>query len=408
VPVWHEKTRDLRASGKLAVLGIVEEQHADRARLFVQWKGIDWPVLGDPVGLTGVGVVPILLLVDEQGVIRHVGSPAQDPGPLLAAFLADTSEPEREKAQPAMPRRPDLALLERRAREGGAPAWRELGDALVLWERDPGCAVTAYETAARLAAPDAALEFRLGVAYRMRHDSLAGPPGDFARAVAAWEDALGASPNNYIWRRRIQQYGPVSAKPYPFYDWVEQARREIAARGETPIALAVEPRGAELAAPMRGARLGATEEPEPDPEGRIARDPGQLVLAEATAVPGAVAPGGSTRIHLDLRPKGASDAHWNNEAGGVVLWAALPAGWAADPRRAELGNPAPRVGTVSDEPRHLEFEAHCPEKVSAGEVEIRAYVLYYVCEGRQGRCLYRRQDVTVPLRVTGALDVTSR
>ena len=43
----------------------------------------------------------------------------------------------------------------------------------------------------------------------------------------------------------MQQYGPRLDKPYPFYDWVETAREEIRARGETPSPLRVEPAGAE-------------------------------------------------------------------------------------------------------------------------------------------------------------------
>ena len=61
----------------------------------------------------------------------------------------------------------------------------------------------------------------------------------FQRAIDAWGQALAIDPNHYIWRRRIQQYGPRLIKPYPFYDWVEQAAREIRARGETPVELAV-------------------------------------------------------------------------------------------------------------------------------------------------------------------------
>lgn len=54
----------------------------------------------------------------------------------------------------------------------------------------------------------------------------------------------------YIFRRRIQQYGPRLDKPYPFYDWVSEARAAVLARGETPVEPRVEPGGAELAAPL--------------------------------------------------------------------------------------------------------------------------------------------------------------
>ena len=32
-------------------------------------------------------------------------------------------------------------------------------------------------------------------------------------------------------------------------------------------------------------------------------------------------------------------------------------------------------------------------------VDLAGYALYYVCEGIQGQCLYRRQDISVALTV---------
>ena len=78
--------------------------------------------------------------------------------------------------------------------------------------------------------------FHLGVAYRKRYDSDHRQPEDFQMAVEHWGKALDIDPNQYIWRRRIQQYGPRLDKPYSFYDWVGEARREImalAARGRS-------------------------------------------------------------------------------------------------------------------------------------------------------------------------------
>jgi hypothetical protein len=53
---------------------------------------------------------------------------------------------------------------------------------------------------------------------------------------------------------------------------------------------------------------------------------------------------------------------------------------------------------VSAEPRHVEYEVRSPADVS-GPAKMAGYALYYVCEGIQGQCLYRRQDLTVELRV---------
>ena len=70
MPGWHEATKDLQNDGKLQMVGIIQEQHPDRARLFMQWKQMGWPILVDSYNLLGVPYVPITLAVDEHGVIR--------------------------------------------------------------------------------------------------------------------------------------------------------------------------------------------------------------------------------------------------------------------------------------------------------------------------------------------------
>jgi hypothetical protein len=70
VPGWHEATKDLQAEGRIRMVGIVQEQHPDRARLFMQWKEMDWPVMVDAQNELGVAVVPITLFIDEHGIIR--------------------------------------------------------------------------------------------------------------------------------------------------------------------------------------------------------------------------------------------------------------------------------------------------------------------------------------------------
>ena len=72
VPGWHNATGKWQQEGKLQMAGIIEEQHPDRARLFMQWKQMQWPVLVDSLDLLGVSKVPITLAIDEYGVIRMV------------------------------------------------------------------------------------------------------------------------------------------------------------------------------------------------------------------------------------------------------------------------------------------------------------------------------------------------
>lgn len=57
MPGWHAATEELQQAGRLSLAGVVEEQHPDRARLFMQWKRLDWPVVVDSLDLLGVSVV---------------------------------------------------------------------------------------------------------------------------------------------------------------------------------------------------------------------------------------------------------------------------------------------------------------------------------------------------------------
>lgn len=52
------------------MVGIIQEQHPDRCRLFMQWKQMDWPILVDSLNLLEVTAVPITLTIDEHGIIR--------------------------------------------------------------------------------------------------------------------------------------------------------------------------------------------------------------------------------------------------------------------------------------------------------------------------------------------------
>ena len=70
VPVWHASLKQLEKDGKVAVVAIVQDQHPDRARLFLQWKQIGWPTLADSLDLLNLETVPLTLAVDEYGIVR--------------------------------------------------------------------------------------------------------------------------------------------------------------------------------------------------------------------------------------------------------------------------------------------------------------------------------------------------
>ena len=86
VPGWHAATEALQREGKLQMVGIIQEQHPDRARLFMQWKQMGWPVLVDSLDLLDVEVVPLTLALDEHGIIRHARLRLSDAGSIEKEF----------------------------------------------------------------------------------------------------------------------------------------------------------------------------------------------------------------------------------------------------------------------------------------------------------------------------------
>jgi len=392
--VWRDKTRALRDAGKLEVVGIVQEQHPDRAHLYMQWQQLAWPVMVDALNLLRVASVPLAIGIDEHGVVRKLNMRPSE----LAAFVARSYAAPASVPPPA--KKPDLASLRKRAfRTRSAAAWRTLGDATFLWadRSHTASAITAYQRALRIQRTPRVM-FHLGVALRRRFEAM-GLALDFAAAVAAWQAAVDARPNQYIWRRRIQQYGPRQSKPYPFYDWVRKARAAIKKRGETPVPLSVEPRGAELARPLARPLAGHVVAPapavQPDLRGTVRRDEG-FVTTSLIVVPPHIRAGGSVRVYVRFQPRIVKTAHWNNEAEDLALWVRSPKGWRVDHQLSTF--PRPKTDT-STELRRLEIELTAPATAAPGLVRVPAYATYYVCEDKSGSCLYRRRDLQIPVRI---------
>jgi len=372
--------------------GIIEEQHPDRARLFMQWKQMPWPVLVDSLDLLGVSAVPITLAVDEYGVIRMV-NPA--PGEIEEKFINRTFE--RPVSLPEVANRaPDLDALKQATESNTVASWADYANAVVEWggPQRTSEAIQAYQRALRLDPASGPLHFRLGAAYRKRYDSNFRQPEDFQKAVEQWSAALEIDPNQYIWRRRIQQYGPRLDKPYSFYDWVTTARKEIVARGEIPAPLSIEPSGAEFAQSEQSFAAASNSIKEPDPRGRILRDAGQFVKVETAVVPNTRAQDVSERVHVVFRPNPANKTHWNNEVGNFVFWISAPPMWNVSQHLVTIPNPSRLPST---EVREVEFEVRGPERGRAPAVTLPAYALYHVCEDVNGVCMYRRQDVPITI-----------
>ena len=387
MPVWHQNTRALEEQGKVKTIGIIQEQHPDRCRLFMQWKQMDFPILVDSLNLLDVGVVPLTVLIDEAGVVKAIGPDEK----ALAEFVA---------ASPAV-----VPLV---PPPGAAQNKFDLANRMMLFGTDDGLnqAIEVYEQQCRDVPDDGRAHFRLGVAYRQRFDNAKlRQPGDFAQSIDQWEKALAVNPNQYIWRRRIQQYGPRLDKPYPFYDWVSQAQQEIKARGEEPVQLAVELSGAEVAQPQRGkdgdGQAPAPGETKPDPKGQINRDETHLFAIESVVVPDTNNARRAVRIHILLTPSTEAQAKWNDEAGPSVVWIDPPPGWTVEQHLFSLVPPM-SAGRAT---RSIEFEARRSESMEKGEGNGRAasatlhgYALYNVCHGADGICTYLRQDFEIPLQ----------
>ena len=390
MPVWHEKVQDLVDSGQLNVVCVIQEQHVDRCRLFLQWKQIPWKVLHDPINLLGSTAVPIFTAIDEHGVVRH-----KNPTPdwIRTTFL--TKQYPKPKETAATINSPAKTALRTPPPEGQSfQSWQDYADSLVLWGKtsDIDVAIKGYRAALDHDKANAATMFRLGAAYRLRYDSPERRPDDFLNAAKLWHAALEADPNHYIYRRRIQQYGPRLDKPYSFYDWIAQARREVAARGETPYAIAVEPGGAELAHPTRKFGSDSDSETEPDPTDRIRVDRKAMISHSVVVVPPRIEPEKTTCVHIEFEP---FQSHWTNEAGPATVWIRAPMGWSLSKQHFLLTN---EHQAESEESRKIDFEVQPP--AGAKSTTLEAYILYYACHESDGVCIYGRRNIEIPSVIT--------
>lgn len=389
--MWDKTAAPFVESGDLVILGVVQEQHAERARLYRQWRQFQWPIAQDAITKLDLAAVPIPVLIDEHGIVRNR---RPRPGQLAAFVKTEFAAPEStapvipsESATPEYWR----SVVDRNGDD--STARKELADALVHFgsAQDTTEAIETYQKLLEEDSDNGKLHFRLGVAFRKRFDSGSRQPGDFEAAARHWTRAVQRNPNQYIWRRRVEQYGPRLIKPYPFYDWIDEAVAEIRERGEAPVGLSVPLTGSEIAEPSR--QLDTTEDlfSEPDPDGKIDRDTERLIRIETAVVPATIKPGGTARVHVVMIPDAGK---WNNESEGVRFWIKDVQGAKVSTRGIELPNPR---DPESDETRAVDFEVQVDPQARAGS--IRGYVLYFACDNETGQCLYRRQEFEIPLDI---------
>lgn len=379
MPVWHEKTRELRDAGKLVLIGLTQEQHPERCALFAQWKEFDWPILWDPFNLTDAEVVPVAIGIDEYGVVRKIGLRSGD----LDEFLAAEYEPAGQRSE--------LQFEVGPPKEGAKPSNVEEALAQLMWTRASFAAPIEILREASLEENAPALAaFRYGVALRMRYDSNERQADDFQRSLDAWSRALEARPSQYIWRRRIQQWGPALDKPYPFYDWTATAQAEVRERGETPVELRVTLTTSERSG-RQPAKLKALETPHPDPEASVPRDRSGWVSLETAVAPNTDPRGeDSGQVHVTLRPSTAHAVHWSNDAGATQIWIQDAEKWGLESAGYEL--PFPADIERSYESRTFDFMiAHDESQPN----ELVGTAFYYVCGDREDECRFLAHDFRI-------------
>src|SRR6516164_8377644 len=119
----------MQENGKVLMAGIIEEQHPDRARLFMQWKQMKWPLLADSLDRLGVSAVPITLAIDEYGVIRLVNPKSEE---IEEKYLSRTFE-KPVNLSTAVNMIPNLDALKQATRQGTASSWESYANALEEW-----------------------------------------------------------------------------------------------------------------------------------------------------------------------------------------------------------------------------------------------------------------------------------
>lgn len=358
----------------------------------------------DALNLLDLSAVPMAIALDKHGVVRAAGQPVES---FLEQFINTDYTKDGALSRSSFQRaeEPNCNRMLMEIDSSDPRAWRGVADAYfhnggALWLNR---AISTYRRTVKMDESDARARFRLGVALQHRSESLKKFHGDAQAAIEQWGLALAMNPDQYIWRRRLQQYGPRSDKPYNFYFWIDQARKEIRQRGDEPVALDYEPTASEMAPPTTSTDVTVTVMLDRDPEARIQQDATPLVEIESVVTPAVVAPGKRIRVRVEFRLHATVKPFWNNEAEDLSVWIDLPTGFALGEGRLTFPNP---TDAESQERRTLEFELVVPTVNEAMGFAMRAYALYYVCEKKSGKCRYLRQEFTInPAVDPSALDL---
>lgn len=104
MPIWHDTTTQWVKNGKLVLIGVTQEQHPERCRLFAQWNQFGWPILHDPINVLGSNAVPIILAIDEHGIVRSMRpNPKSFEADFLSKSFADDATNKPVTPTPSYP-----------------------------------------------------------------------------------------------------------------------------------------------------------------------------------------------------------------------------------------------------------------------------------------------------------------
>ena len=125
--MWQKAVQPYIESGDLVAIGVVQEQHPDRTRLYRQWRELDWPIFVDSMNtIDHVTVVPIPMAIDETGIVVHTRFNPSQLDDFIRTEHGSLDIPAAYNRVPG----PDVDALRASAeRSQTAEAWLDLGRA---------------------------------------------------------------------------------------------------------------------------------------------------------------------------------------------------------------------------------------------------------------------------------------
>lgn len=394
VPRWYEALAPLVKSEKLVIVGVAHDVYAERARLFVQWKGIDGPILHDPVNHVRLSRLPRFVAIDENGYVR-------DTAPELKSFssrFVNRKFPGAPAPIPPNTEEPPLLVVTRREaiQAHMAPEETRHGDALLIRNLPAmlGDAVKFYRRAIKNDPRSAQAHYGLGIALRRRFESEFRRAGDFRLFVAAWKKAAALAPDHQIYQGALAALAPPGNPRRCAYQWMEEARAQLAKRGETPVALSVPPLRTETCGPAAGEASNGDSPSAP----KAKDDEDHHVRIEAAVVRSAD-PGRPTvyELHLALCPDLDRDVRWSSDASLTYVTISSKGGVRARPARlAPLSGKGDGAGVGGGAPLVLSTTVTIDSGGKSGTRLVGAAV-YQVRVGDDGAPVTLRQEFSAPI-----------